>query len=45
VDFGSADIFGHFEAQEAQFKDKVKGTSFNSIKVDRRMHAADRRQP
>ena len=33
VDFGSADIAGHFKAEEATFKDKVKGASFNSIKV------------
>jgi uncharacterized protein YjbI with pentapeptide repeats len=33
VDFGSADIAGHFYAIEAQFKDKVKGPRFESMKV------------
>jgi uncharacterized protein YjbI with pentapeptide repeats len=33
VDFGSADIAGHFYAIEAQFKDRVKGSRFESMKV------------
>ena len=33
VDFARADIAGHFEAVEAKFQNKVKGASFNSMKV------------
>ena len=33
VDFGSADIAGHFDASEAQFKGEVKGPRFESMKV------------
>ena len=35
VNFGLADIVGNFVANEAQFKNKEQGTTFNRMKVGR----------